>query len=90
MKRFERIDGVEAVRIDVPLEETEVDAVSVKIHNRESVLFERRDFLLQVDMSRYCRADSTPAGWPSRWAGSNWPRQDRGDGVGREVLGSAP
>ena len=90
MKRFERIDGIELVRIDVPLEEAKIDAVRVKIRNGESVLLERRDLLLQVDMSRYCRADSSPARWPTRRARSNWPRQYRGDRVGREVLGSAP
>lgn len=90
MKRFERIDGIELVRIDIPLEEAEFDAVRVKIRNGESVLLERRDLLLQIDMSRYCRADSSPARRPTCWARSNWPRQYRSDGVRREVLGSAP
>src|SRR4029077_10489743 len=85
VKRLERIDISDGLRLLVPLEIAQRYVFGCKVSYQESVLFDRCDGLFHVQMLRWLRAYPTEFRGPAAIARAQGARENGDDGVIRKV-----
>ena len=59
VKRLQRVNCVHGLSIHIPFKELEVDPIRQEVRDRETVLLDRLDFFLYVEMRRRRRTNAT-------------------------------
>src|SRR5438445_488854 len=83
MERLKRVDCFDRLCLDVPFEKTQDYFFPCKVRDGKTVLLDRLDLFLHVEMRRRHRAGAAPSRRPAERAGARAerPRQHDIDGV---------